>query len=72
MTDTSKLISKINDKGLKMSFIAQKLGISYQGLKNKIENKREFKVTEMFTLCDILNISEYNDVTSIFFAHNVE
>lgn len=67
MTDTAKLRAIIKESGLKYEYIAESLGITYQGLKNKIENIREFKASEIARLCDILNISERRD--EIFFAN---
>lgn len=70
MTDTKKLKVIIKESGLKYDYIAKKLGLTYQGLKNKIENVREFKASEMVQLCNILNISERKD--EIFFAESVD
>lgn len=66
MTDTAKLKAIIKASGLKYEYIADCLGISYQGLKNKIENIREFKASEISKMCAILNISSRKD--EIFFA----
>lgn len=68
MTDTAKLRAIIKASGLKYEYIAKSLGISYQGLKNKVENVREFKASEIARMCDILNIPELKD--EIFFAQN--
>lgn len=70
MTDTKKLKIIIKESGLKYDYIAKKLGLTYQGLKNKIENVRDFKVSEVVQLCIILNISERKD--EIFFAKSVD
>lgn len=66
MTDTVKLKAIIKESGLKYEFIAQSLGITYQGLKNKIENVREFKASEISRMCEILKISDNRD--EIFFC----
>ncbi len=47
MTNTELLRKRIDQSGYKMSFIAQKLKLSYQGLLNKINNKSEFKASEI-------------------------
>lgn len=70
LTDTKKLKAAIKESGLKYDFIAKTLGLTYQGLKNKIENVREFKASEIICLCDILNISQQRD--EIFFANYVD
>ena len=38
--------------------IAKKLNISYQSLSYKINNKTDFKASEIQTLCDILKITD--------------
>ena len=72
MTDTKKLEHLIKESGYKYSFIASKLGISYQALRNKIVNKSEFLPTEIETLCKILGITKLNQKNAIFFALFVE
>ena len=47
LTDVNALKNWINQHGLKKGFIAEKLGITLQGLLNKIENKSEFKASEI-------------------------
>ncbi len=58
MTDTELLRKKIKQSGYKIQFIAKKLGISYQGLLNKINNKSEFRAKEIQILHDLLNLTE--------------
>ncbi len=67
LTNTELLRKRIDQSGYKMSFIAQKLKLSYQGLLNKINNKSEFKASEIQVLSDILALSD-NDKAAIFFA----
>lgn len=71
MTDTKALREKIDDSGYKLRFIAKKLGITYQGFLNKINNKSEFKATEIQTLCNLLSI-DIQEKEQIFFAQNVD
>ncbi|MEE1299276.1 MAG: toxin-antitoxin system, antitoxin component, Xre family protein [Acutalibacteraceae bacterium] len=65
MTDTEKLRAKIDSSGLKLATIAESLGLTYQGLRNKIENVNEFKASEIAALADILHLTE-NETTNIF------
>lgn len=67
MTDTIKLKQYIEDSGYKLEFIAKKCGLTYQGLKNKVENKTEFKATEIQALKDLLNMST-EESTAVFFC----
>lgn len=72
MTDTEALKSLIKRSGLKYQFIASELNITYQGLKNKIENVNEFKTSEVDTLCKLLGITKLHEKEKIFFANNVD
>ncbi|MEY8317718.1 helix-turn-helix transcriptional regulator [Oscillospiraceae bacterium 50-58] len=71
MTNTQLLREKMEQSGYKLRFIAAKLGITYQGFLNKVENKTEFTASEIHILFDLLNMSEA-ERNSIFFAVNVE
>ena len=67
MTNTSMLEQYIKKSGYKKSFIAEQLGITAYGLTLKINNKNEFKASEMTILCKLLKISA-KDKEAIFFA----
>jgi len=69
MLNSELLGSCIESSGLKKQFIAKKLGLTPYGLQKKINGITEFKASEIFKLCDILNIQEGNKRDSIFFAH---
>lgn len=71
MTDSNMLELYIKKSGYRIYFIAEKLGLTYQGLKNKIDNKSEFTQSEIVALSNLLNID--NDVREkIFFANIVD
>lgn len=72
MTNRKLLLQKIESSGLKLGFIADKLGVSYNWLKKKIDGEVPFKVYEVQILCNILNISDLQEKENIFFAENVE
>lgn len=67
MTDTIRLKNLIKNSGLKYLYVAKVLGITYQGLKNKIENKSDFTSREIDKLCTILNILDLDEKEKIFF-----
>ena len=67
MTNTSLLEQYIEKSGYKKSFIAGQLGITAYGLTLKINNKSEFKASEMTILCKLLKINA-RDKEAIFFA----
>lgn len=65
MINTKLLKSYFVKNGLTQEEIAKKVGISYQTLSDKVNNKVQFKVDEVSALCDILEIT--NDKDNIFF-----
>ena len=67
MTNTSLLEKYIEESGYKKGFIAQQLGISAYAFTLKINNKSEFKASEITILCKLLKISA-KDREAIFFA----
>ena len=67
MTNTSLLEQYIEKSGYKKSFIAQQIGITAYAFTLKINNKSEFKASEMTVLCKLLKIST-KDKEAIFFA----
>lgn len=72
MTNTLKLRALLVENNLTNEDIAKKLGISKQSFSMKINNKREFKVSEIYKLSLLLNLSNSCDVITIFFANRVE
>lgn len=67
MTNTDLLKEKIEDSGYKMKYIASKIGLSYQGFLNKIQNKTDFTAPEIKGLCELLCIPA-DEAEKIFFA----
>lgn len=65
------LRKKIDQSGLKLTYVAERLGISYQGLKKKLDGDTEFKASEIAVLKDVLQLSDA-EVQDIFFADNVD
>lgn len=66
MTNTKLLRKKIDDSGYKAKFLANRIGITYQSLLNKINNEREFKASEIQALYELLALTE-DERTAIFF-----
>ena len=71
MTDTARLREKIEESGYRLGFIADKLGVSYQGFLNKLNNQTEFKASEIQCLCDLLHLKA-REKEAIFFARKVD
>ena len=68
MTNTELLEAKIKESGKKISYLAEKCGLSYAGFRNCVTNKAEFKVSHVETLCRELEITSLKERQTIFFA----
>lgn len=68
MTNTALLEKYIEESGYKKSFIAQQLGLTAYGFTLKVNNKSEFKGSEIAILCKLLKIKA-KDKEAIFFAN---
>lgn len=71
MTNTQMLLDYIEASGLKRNYIARTLGITTYSLAQKIHNIREFKASEIYTLCRVLGITSPSEMEDIFFANDV-
>lgn len=47
----------IIDSGMKRSYIAKSLNIKYDTFRRKLNGESDFKVTELITLCKIINVN---------------
>ena len=71
MTNSVLLASKIKESGYTCSIIAKELGITRQGLWKKINNRSEFKQTEIEKISRLLNLdAEVSNL--IFFTVDVD
>lgn len=68
LTNTELLRDIISKKGLKMKYVAEYLGLSPYGFQLKLENRQEFKTSEVSALCDLLNIKSLKEKEEIFFV----
>lgn len=64
--DTEGLDAAIEKSGLKISFIVEKLGISRQAFDKKRKGITPFRQSEIYVLCDLLNLDEAAGI-KIFF-----
>ena len=72
MTDSYILRNLIKEKGFKLKYIAQKMGITYYTLQRKINNEVTFNSEEILKLCDILNLKDLKKREKIFFKRWVD
>lgn len=67
MINTTLLRQKIDESGYKLTYLAEKCGLTYYGLMKKVNNETEFKVSEIMRLKELLNLTD-EDATDIFFT----
>ena len=63
MTDSEALRKLIESKGLKMKYVADYLAY---GLQLKVDNRQEFKTSEVAALCELLEINSLMTKEKIF------
>ena len=68
MTDTKMLEQIIKASGFKKAFLAEKIGLTPAGFYNCVNNRAEFKASQINILCKLLGIdAETKD--AIFFVN---
>lgn len=70
MTNIKLLEERIQKSGLKKGYLAKQIGVSRGTFSALITNKKEFKTSQVETLCKILNIKDNESIKAIFFASN--
>jgi transcriptional regulator with XRE-family HTH domain len=71
MTNTLKLKAAIVGSGLNQEQVAENLEMTIATLNYKINNKSEFRASEIKKLSEVLNLTN-EEVNAIFFAEKVE
>ena len=66
MTNSNMLKSLIKDSGVSLTYIAGKLGITRYAIYKKLDNKSEFKASEIVALKKVLHLTN-EQVDEIFF-----
>ena len=67
MTNSAALRERIKKSGFKLGYIAENLGITAYTLQKKIDNETEFKVSEVYCLAKLLNLTAM-EKDAYFFA----
>lgn len=70
MVNSNMLKKKIDGSGMKIKYVAAQIGLTPAGFYKKINNKSEFKVSEVLALTRVLGLSS-NERDEIFFGNNV-
>lgn len=68
MTNKDLLERAIQAKGLKKAFLAEQIGLTPAGFCNCLNNRAEFKASQISALCDLLGITDLAEKEAIFFA----
>lgn len=68
MIDSKRLEKIIQESGLKKGYLAERLGVSRGTFCALLNNKSEFKASQIRTLCELLNIRDDETLKAIFFA----
>ena len=71
MTNTLLLEMAIRRVGLTKKEVARRLGLSFMGFHQKINNITEFKASEIAQLYKLLNLSSLEEQQQIFFVSDV-
>lgn len=71
MTNSAKLKGKMVESNLNQTWIAEQLGMTLATFNYKVNNKTEFKASEIKKLSEILHLTN-DEVNAIFFADKVE
>ena len=71
MTDTELLREAIDRSGYKKTYIAKRIGLTYQGFLNKERGESEFRQSEIEGLGELLCLS-LEEKERIFFAKKVD
>lgn len=67
LTDSDALKKLIKSRGLKLKYVADYLGLTSYGFALKLNNKQEFKTSEVAALCELLEIKSLKEKEVLFF-----
>lgn len=68
MTDIELLQEKIKARGVKLEWLAERMGITRYSLRNKMTGAYQFKQAEIKALCEALDITDPAEIQAIFLA----
>lgn len=60
--NANKLRAKIKENGFSQNCVAKKIGISANSFSRKILGKRDFTLSEVIALCEVLNIENPQEI----------
>ena len=72
MTNSKLIRDTIKERGLKIKYVAKKMGLSHYGLQKRMDNMTELKVSEVEAFCAAVGGLARDDMIKIFFANEVD
>lgn len=60
--NANKLRAKMKENGMSQNSVAEKIGISSNSLSRKLLGKREFTLSEVTALCQVLSIENPQEI----------
>ena len=70
MTNTALLKEAIRKSGYKKAFLAEKVGLSCSGFWNCVNGRAEFRASHISVLCELLGLTDLDEINAIFFAQS--
>lgn len=70
MYDYNKLLGRAKECGITMEEMASEIGLNPSTLSAKLNNKREFKQSEMLSICILLHI-DVESIDEYFFTQKL-
>lgn len=67
LVNTDLLNEKIEQSGLRVGYIVDTLGLSRNGFDLKRNGKNAFRMSEVYVLCSLLNITDKEEKSKIFY-----
>ena len=67
MTNIDLLEDKIYESGLKKGYIAARIGVSSSTFSALLNNRTEFKASQIRDICNVLDIKDDAEIRAIFF-----
>ena len=71
MTNSMLLEEKIRESGFRKGFLAEKMGLHETTFWQKVTGKRQFRQSEIVSLCSLLGINDVEEIQRIFLCPKV-
>lgn len=72
MINSRELRNVVESRGIKWKYVAESMGLTPYGLKKKVDNINQFKVSEVSSFCKAVGGLTPEEQRQIFFADDVD